>query len=149
MAIAEARIWQDLRALRAASVAHGVAAGDAVLAPEVVAHVHGARGPVPAGVLDALDARDRDVLAHMVASRTNRGIARLLFLSERDRAADHGDLREARRARVAARPPARARRARLPARCGRRRRRVPARVTRARRPPRPDGIERYRNLSVY
>src|SRR3954470_2275112 len=83
MAIAEARIWQDLRALRAASVAHGVAAGDAVLAPKVVAHVHGARGPVPAGVLDALDARDRDVLAHMVASRTNRGIARLLFLSER------------------------------------------------------------------
>jgi DNA-binding NarL/FixJ family response regulator len=60
-----------------------VAAGDAVLAPEVVASVHGGRCPPAAGLLDALDERDRDVLAHMAAGRTNRGIARLLFLSER------------------------------------------------------------------
>jgi DNA-binding NarL/FixJ family response regulator len=59
-----------------------VAAGDAVLDPEVIAHVHGAR-TATAGPLDALDERDRDVLAHMAAGRTNRGIARLLFLSER------------------------------------------------------------------
>jgi DNA-binding NarL/FixJ family response regulator len=60
-----------------------VACGEAVLDPEVVAHVHGGRLPAAAGQLDALDERDHDVLAHMAAGRTNRGIARLLFLSER------------------------------------------------------------------
>jgi DNA-binding NarL/FixJ family response regulator len=57
--------------------------GDAVLDPEVLTHVHGSRRAAPAGRLEALDERDRDVLAHMAAGRNNRGIAGLLFLSER------------------------------------------------------------------
>jgi DNA-binding NarL/FixJ family response regulator len=61
-----------------------LAGGDAVLDPEVLTRVHGGQRRVGgAGALEALDARDRDVLAHMAAGRTNRGIARLLFLSER------------------------------------------------------------------
>jgi DNA-binding NarL/FixJ family response regulator len=59
-----------------------VAGGDAILDPEVIAHVHGGQAAA-VGALDGLDERDRDVLAHMAAGRTNRGIARLLFLSER------------------------------------------------------------------
>jgi len=59
-----------------------LAGGDAVLDPEVLARVHGGGRPAEDG-LGALDERDRDVLAHMAAGRTNRGIAGLLFLSER------------------------------------------------------------------
>ncbi len=59
-----------------------VAGGDAVLDPEVIAHVHRTQ-TATVGPLDDLDERDRSVLAHIAAGRTNRGIAQLLFRSER------------------------------------------------------------------
>jgi len=50
-----------------------------VLDPEVLAQVVGG-GP---SALDALDARDRDVLAEIARGASNRAIARRMFLSER------------------------------------------------------------------
>jgi DNA-binding NarL/FixJ family response regulator len=58
-----------------------VANREAVLDPEVVAHMMGRRRP--AGSLDTLTARERDVLAAMAEGLTNRAIAERLFLSER------------------------------------------------------------------
>jgi DNA-binding NarL/FixJ family response regulator len=58
-----------------------VARGEAVLDPEVVAHMMGRRRP--AGSLDTLTARERDVLAAMAEGLTNRAIAERVFLSER------------------------------------------------------------------
>lgn len=58
-----------------------VAAGGSALDPEVVAHLIGAsaaRDP-----LSALTPRERDVLALMAEGRTNRGIARSLWLTDR------------------------------------------------------------------
>jgi DNA-binding NarL/FixJ family response regulator len=58
-----------------------VANREAVLDPEVVAHMMGRRRP--AGSLDTLTTRERDVLAAMAEGLTNRAIAERLFLSER------------------------------------------------------------------
>jgi DNA-binding NarL/FixJ family response regulator len=57
-----------------------VANGEAVLDPEVVAHMMGRRPP---SALDALTARERDVLEAIAEGLTNRAIADRLFLSER------------------------------------------------------------------
>jgi DNA-binding NarL/FixJ family response regulator len=57
-----------------------VANGEAVLDPEVVAHMMGRRS---ATALDTLTARERDVLEAMAEGLTNRAIAERLFLSER------------------------------------------------------------------
>jgi DNA-binding NarL/FixJ family response regulator len=56
-----------------------VARGGSVLDPEVI----GAMVRSRSGSLDALSAREREVLSHMADGRSNRGIADLLFLSER------------------------------------------------------------------
>jgi DNA-binding NarL/FixJ family response regulator len=62
----------------AAAVAR-VARGGSVLDPEVVATmIRGRRG-----ALETLTTRERDVLDGMAAGRSNRGIADLLFISER------------------------------------------------------------------
>jgi DNA-binding NarL/FixJ family response regulator len=61
--------------------AHRVAAGDAALDPEVVAHLLGNR---PAGgPLDELNERERTVLGEMAEGRSNQAIAQRLFLSDR------------------------------------------------------------------
>jgi len=58
-----------------------VAAGDAALDPEVVAHLLGR--PQPGGPLDALNERERTVLSEMAEGRSNQAIAARLFLSDR------------------------------------------------------------------
>ena len=57
-----------------------VANGEAVLDPEVVAHMMGGRSET---ALDTLTARERDVLEVMAEGLTNRAIDERLFLSER------------------------------------------------------------------
>jgi DNA-binding NarL/FixJ family response regulator len=58
-----------------------VAAGDAALDPEVVAHLLGRR---PAGgPLDDLNERERTVLGEMAEGRSNQAIASRMFLSDR------------------------------------------------------------------
>ena len=57
-----------------------VAAGGTALDPEIVARMVGRRRP--AGPLDALTAREREVLARMAEGRSNQGIAEDLFVSE-------------------------------------------------------------------
>jgi DNA-binding NarL/FixJ family response regulator len=64
---------------RFATAVARVARGGSVLDPEVVATmIRGRRG-----ALDALTSRERDVLDEMAAGRSNRGIADMLFISER------------------------------------------------------------------
>ena len=58
-----------------------VAAGGSALDPEVVARLIGGRGA--RDPLDTLTAREREVLALMAEGRTNVGIARRLWLTER------------------------------------------------------------------
>src|SRR5687768_14635334 len=60
---------------------HRVAAGDAALDPEVVAHLLGSR--VAGGPLDELNDRERTVLGEMAEGRSNQAIAQRLFLSDR------------------------------------------------------------------
>jgi DNA-binding NarL/FixJ family response regulator len=58
-----------------------VAAGDAALDPEVVAHLLGATNS--GGPLDELTDRERTVLGEMAEGRSNQAIAARLFLSDR------------------------------------------------------------------
>jgi DNA-binding NarL/FixJ family response regulator len=58
-----------------------VAAGDAALDPEVVAHLLGAT--TSSGPLDELSDRERTVLGEMAEGRSNQAIAARLFLSDR------------------------------------------------------------------
>jgi DNA-binding NarL/FixJ family response regulator len=58
-----------------------VAAGDAALDPEVVAHLLGRSGS--GGPLDELTERERTVLSEMAEGRSNQAIAARLFLSDR------------------------------------------------------------------
>ena len=58
-----------------------VAAGDAALDPEVVAHLLGRSSS--GGPLDELTERERTVLAEMAEGRSNQAIAARLFLSDR------------------------------------------------------------------
>jgi DNA-binding NarL/FixJ family response regulator len=60
---------------------HQVAARRSVLDPEVVAHMIGGRRRRQS--LDALDEREREVLARMAEGASNRAIAERMFLSER------------------------------------------------------------------
>jgi DNA-binding NarL/FixJ family response regulator len=60
---------------------HQVAARRSVLDPEVVAHMVGGRRRRQ--LLDALDDREREVLAQMAEGASNRAIADRMFLSER------------------------------------------------------------------
>jgi len=60
---------------------HQVAARRSVLDPEVVAHMIGSRRRRKS--LDALDDREREVLARMAEGASNRAIAERMFLSER------------------------------------------------------------------
>jgi len=60
---------------------HQVAARRSVLDPEVVAHMIGGRRRRRS--LDALDDREREVLARMAEGASNRAIAERMFLSER------------------------------------------------------------------
>jgi len=60
---------------------HQVAARRSVLDPEVVAHMIGGRRRRHS--LDALDDREREVLARMAEGASNRAIAERMFLSER------------------------------------------------------------------
>ncbi|PWJ55830.1 DNA-binding response regulator, NarL/FixJ family, contains REC and HTH domains [Quadrisphaera granulorum] len=60
-----------------------VAAGGSALDPEVVGRLLGGRASSPQGSLGALTPRERDVLALMAEGRTNAGIARRLWLTER------------------------------------------------------------------
>ena len=57
-----------------------VASGGSALDPEVVARLIGARTHT---VLESLTARERDVLTSMAEGRTNAGIAKRLWLSDR------------------------------------------------------------------
>ena len=57
-----------------------VASGGSALDPEVVARMLGRRRP--AGPLDSLSPRERDVLASMAEGKSNRGIAETLFVTE-------------------------------------------------------------------
>jgi DNA-binding NarL/FixJ family response regulator len=57
-----------------------VAAGGSALDPEVVARMLGRRRP--AGPLDSLSPRERDVLASMAEGKSNRGIAEALVVTE-------------------------------------------------------------------
>jgi DNA-binding NarL/FixJ family response regulator len=59
-----------------------VAAGGAVLDPEVIAHMLGRHRRDP-GALARLSERERDVLAQIAEGASNRAIARRMFLSER------------------------------------------------------------------
>ena len=58
-----------------------VAAGEAALDPEVVAHLLGR--PRAGGPLDELNERERTVLGEMAEGRSNQAIAGRLFLSDR------------------------------------------------------------------
>ena len=58
-----------------------VAAGEAALDPEVVAHLLGR--PAAGGPLDELNDRERTVLGEMAEGRSNQAIAARLFLSDR------------------------------------------------------------------
>jgi len=58
-----------------------VAAGGSVLDPEVVAHMLGSRGS--GGPLSKLNDREGEVLALMAEGKTNRAIAKTLYMSER------------------------------------------------------------------
>jgi DNA-binding NarL/FixJ family response regulator len=58
-----------------------VAAGEAALDPDVVAHLLGRRGP--GGPLEDLTDRERTVLGEMAEGRSNGAIAARLFLSDR------------------------------------------------------------------
>ena len=58
-----------------------VAAGDAALDPEVVAHLLGRSGG--SGPLDDLTERERTVLSEMAEGRSNQAIAARMFLSDR------------------------------------------------------------------
>ena len=58
-----------------------VAAGDAALDPEVVAHLLGR--PRADGPLDELNERERTVLGEMAEGRSNQAIASRMFLSDR------------------------------------------------------------------
>jgi DNA-binding NarL/FixJ family response regulator len=58
-----------------------VAAGGSVLDPEVVAQMLGTRGN--GGPLSQLNEREGEVLAMMAEGKTNRAIAKTLFMSER------------------------------------------------------------------
>jgi len=58
-----------------------VAAGDAALDPEVVAHLLGNQGA--GGPLDQLNDRERNVLGEMAEGRSNQAIASRMFLSDR------------------------------------------------------------------
>ena len=58
-----------------------VAAGDAALDPEVVAHLLGNRAA--GGPLDELNDRERTVLGEMAEGRSNQAIAARMFLSDR------------------------------------------------------------------
>ena len=58
-----------------------VAAGEAALDPEVVAHLLGRRAA--GGPLDELNERERTVLGEMAEGRSNHAIASRLFLSDR------------------------------------------------------------------
>jgi len=58
-----------------------VAAGGSVLDPEVVAHMLGSRGN--GGPLAKLNDREGEVLAMMAEGKTNRAIAKTLYMSER------------------------------------------------------------------
>ena len=58
-----------------------VAAGEAALDPEVVAHLLGR--PRAGGPLDELNERERTVLSEMAEGRSNNAIASRLFLSDR------------------------------------------------------------------
>ena len=92
-----------------------VAAGDAALDPEVVAHLLGRSNG--GGPLDDLTERERTVLAEMAEGRSNQAIAARMFLSdravERHVTAIFSKLGLTRHARD---PPPRARGAHLPAR---------------------------------
>jgi DNA-binding NarL/FixJ family response regulator len=57
-----------------------VAHGGSALDPEVVSRMLGRRRP--AGPLDTLSPRERDVLAAMAEGKSNRGIAQALFVTE-------------------------------------------------------------------
>ena len=57
-----------------------VASGGSALDPEVVARMLGRRRP--AGPLDSLSARERDVLTSMAEGKSNRGIAETLVVTE-------------------------------------------------------------------
>jgi DNA-binding NarL/FixJ family response regulator len=59
-----------------------VAAGDAALDPEVVAHLLG-RSNGGGGPLETLTERERTVLAEMAEGRSNQAIAARMFLSDR------------------------------------------------------------------
>jgi DNA-binding NarL/FixJ family response regulator len=61
--------------------ARRVAEGGSALDPQVVATLLG--GPRPASALDELSPREREVLALMAEGRTNAGIARRLWLTEK------------------------------------------------------------------
>jgi DNA-binding NarL/FixJ family response regulator len=61
--------------------ARRVADGGSALDPQVVATLVGA--PRPVGALDELSPREREVLALMAEGRTNAGIARRLWLTEK------------------------------------------------------------------
>lgn len=60
-----------------------VAAGGSALDPEVVGRLLGGRASSADGALGTLTPREREVLALMAEGRTNAGIARRLWLTER------------------------------------------------------------------
>ncbi|TXR56021.1 response regulator [Quadrisphaera setariae] len=60
-----------------------VAAGGSALDPEVVGRLLGGQAPGTSGALGSLTPREREVLALMAEGRTNAGIARRLWLTQR------------------------------------------------------------------
>lgn len=60
-----------------------VAAGGSALDPEVVSRLLGGRASSADGALGSLTPREREVLALMAEGRTNAGVARRLWLTER------------------------------------------------------------------